>query len=153
MALIRTALKQFTERIPIMLCVFGGVMQWSSLLEVKATPRLIVQNYIILCSQTTIKHIADREEASILTHLIPWDLRIRGQGLLIIEDQIKSMSMSTSAAVMFLKKPSLPMTTLYTYCSPRAPSVQIYKNRRNTSKLHHRIHSEQITDLLKIKVH
>ncbi len=150
MALIRTTLKQFTERIPIMLCVHGGVMQWSSLLEVKATLRRIVQNYIILCSRTTIKHIADREEASILTHLIPWDLRIRGQGLLIIEDQIKSMSMS---AAMFLKKPSLPMTTLYTYCSPRALSVQIYKNRRNTSKLHHRIHSEQITDLLKIKVH
>lgn len=146
MALIKTALKQFMEKITIILCVLGGVMQWSNLLALKATLRHIVQNYIILCNQTTIKDITDGEEASILTHLILWDPRIRGQGPLIIEDQIESMS----AAVMFLKRPSLPVMTRYMYCSPRALPVQICKNRRKTSKLHHLIHFEQITDLLKI---
>lgn len=106
-----------------------------------------MQNYFFLCKQTTIKHISGREEANILTHLILWDSRIPSQGPPIIEDQIES----ESAAVMFLKRPSLPMMTLYTYCSPRAPSVQIYKRKRKTSKLHHLIRSKQITDHTDLK--
>lgn len=108
-----------------------------------------MQNYLFLCNQTTIKHISGREEANILTHLILWDSRIPSQGPPIIEDQIESESVS--AAVMFLKRPSLPMMTLYMYCSPRAQSVQIYKRKRKTSKLHHLIRSEQITDHTDLK--
>lgn len=136
--ILRAALKQLQERIPINL--HAGEMQWSSFLQLKATLLLLVQIYLFLCNQTTIKHISGREEASMLTHLILWDSRIPSQGPPIIEDQIESVS----AAVMFLKRPSLPMMTLCTYCSPRAQSVQIYKRKLKTSKLHHLIHSEQI---------
>lgn len=61
--------------------------------------------------------------------LILWDSRIQGQGPLIIKDQIEDMSMS--AAVMFLKKPSPTMMTLYILLSKSPVSPNLKKQKKN----------------------